>query len=180
MVTTWTGELNPGPASAAARSVATRTSEFAGSSSRPRLNVVMASRGEAMTSITAAPATSETTGRRITPSAQRSQKTSLPSSPVPHGRRTRKRSTRVPATARSAGRSVVEASTETETTTMAPIASERIPFTGIANRPASDTATVAPLKTTAVPELESARARASCSLAPSRNSRRKRLTMNSE
>ena len=92
----------------------------------------------------------------------------------------RKRSTRVPATASSAGSSVVEASTEMETTTIAPIASERIPFTGMAKRPASETATVAPLKTTAVPELASARASASRSLAPSRSSRRKRLTMNSE
>ncbi len=92
----------------------------------------------------------------------------------------RKRSIRAPAAASSAGSKVVEASTEMETTTMAPIASERMPFTGIAKRPASETATVAPLKTTAVPELASARASACCSSAPSRSSRRKRLTMNSE
>ena len=63
----------------------------------------------------------------------------------------------MPAAASSAGSSVVAASTEIETTTIAPSASERSALTWIAKSAASETATVAPLKTTAVPELASAR-----------------------
>ena len=85
-----------------------------------------------------------------------------------------------PAAARSAGRSVTDASTEMQTTTIAPTAIERSAFTSIANSPARETATVAPLKTTAVPELPSARASACSRGAPSCSSRRKRLTMKSE
>ena len=81
----------------------------------------------------------------------------------------RKRSTPGPS---SAGRRVTVASTAIETTTIAPIAIERTAFTSITNRPASDTATVVPLKTTAVPELASARRRASSDGAPAFSSRR--------
>jgi hypothetical protein len=87
---------------------------------------------------------------------------------------------RVPAEASRAGSNVTDASTEMQTTTIAPAAIERSAFTSIANSAASESATVAPLKTTAVPELFSARRSASGSSAPSWSSRRKRLTMNSE
>ena len=179
-VTTWTGELKPGPASAIARSVAARTSEPGGSSFRPRLNVCIASSGAASTSSTPAPAARNATGRRITAAAHVVQKALPLSSPVLHGRGSRSRSTRLPATARSAGSSVVAARTEMQTTTIAPIASERIPFTPIANSPASETATVAPLKTTALPEVESARESAASGDEPPCSSLRNRLTMKRE
>ena len=144
------------------------------------MNVVIQSSGAAIASITAVPPARATTGRRITALAQRSQSASLPSSVVRQGRRSRKRSMPGPAAASSAGRSVTEARTEIVTTTIAPTAIERSPLTSIANSAASDTATVAPLKTTAVPELASARASAPSRSAPSRSSRRKRLTTNNE
>ncbi len=175
-----TGEANPGPVRAWARSVAIRTSELRGSSSSPRLNVFMATSGEAIAISTPAPAASATTGWRMTASAQRVQNTSLPSSVVRHGSRTRSRSMRLPAPESSAVSKVVAASTEMQTTTIAPIAIDRRAETWMANSAASDTATVAPLNTTAVPELASARRSASCSEAPSRSSRRNRLTMKSE
>ena len=180
VVTMCTGELKPGPASAIARSVAARTSEPAGSSFRPRLNVCIASSGDASTSSSPAPPTRNATGRRITAAAHVVQKALPLSSPVLHGSGSRNRSIRVPAAARSAGRSVVAARTEMQTTMIAPIASERIPFTPIANSPASDTATVAPLKTTALPEVESARASAASVDEPACSSLRNRLTMNRE
>ena len=58
-----------------------------------------------------------------------------------------------PTAASSAGSSVIEASIEMQTTTIAPTAIERSALTSIAKSAASDTATAAPLKTTAVPEL---------------------------
>ena len=69
----------------------------------------------------------------------------------------RRRSTRVPTVASSAGRSVIDASIEMQTTTIAPTAIERSALTSIAKSAARDTATAAPLKTTAVPELVIAR-----------------------
>ena len=67
---------------------------------------------------------------------------------------------------------MIVARTATLTTTIAPIAIERTAFTSITKRPASDTATAAPLKTTALPELASARRRASSGGAPAFSSRR--------
>ena len=180
VVTTCTGELKPGPASAIARSVAARTSEPAGSSLRPRLNVCIASSGAASNSMNAVPPARNATGRRITVAAHVVQNAPPLSFPVLQGSGSRSRSTRGPTAASSAGRSVVAARTEMQTTTIAPMASERIPFTPIANSPASDTATVAPLKTTALPEVERARASAASVEEPSCSSFRNRLTMNSE
>jgi len=74
----------------------------------------------------------------------------------------------------------MDASTEMHTTTIAPTAIERNAFTSIAKSAASEIATVAPLNTTAVPELASARRSAASCVAPSCSSRRKRLTMNNE
>ena len=106
--TTWTGELKPGPASAAARSVATRTSAFAGSSFEPAVERRHPEQRRGEHEHRRGAAGERATGRRITRSAQRSQKASPPSSPVRQGSGRRNRSTRVPATASSAGSSVVD------------------------------------------------------------------------
>ena len=55
---------------------------------------------------------------------------------------------------------MIDASIEMQTTTIAPTAIERSALTSIAKSAASDTATAAPLKTTAVPELRIARSSA--------------------
>ncbi len=151
-----------------------------GSSSSPRLKVCIQKNGIASTSITPAPAARPATGWRITRRAQPCQNASLPLSVVRHGSGSRNRSTRVPTALSIAGRSVIEASTETQTTTIAPAAIERSAFTSIAKSAASETATVRPLKTTAVPELAIARASACVLSTPLCSSRRKRLTMKSE
>jgi hypothetical protein len=75
---------------------------------------------------------------------------------------------------------VTVARTEIVTTTIAPTAIERTAFTSMTKSPASETATAAPLKTTAVPELANARRSASSRVAPPFSSRRKRLTTKSE
>ena len=75
---------------------------------------------------------------------------------------------------------MIEASTERQTTTIAPSAMERRAFTSIVKRAASETATARPLKTTAVPELDSARESAAAVVLPWWSSLRKRLTMKSE
>ena len=75
---------------------------------------------------------------------------------------------------------MIEASTERQTTTIAPTAIERSAFTSIVKSAARETATVSPLKTTAVPELASARESAAAVVFPWCSSRRKRLTMKSE
>ena len=122
--------------------------------------------------MTAAPARRYGHGRRMTRAAQAVQNGPPLSTSVAQGSRTRSRSTRRPASASSAGSSVTAASTAMQTTRIAPTASDRIPFTSIANRPASETATVVPLKTTALPDVRSARRRASCGSAPSASSPR--------
>ena len=164
---TCTGAANPGPASAIARSVAARTSAFRGSSLSPRLNVVIARSGtragasrrcpRAGTATAAASRAPPTPSRRARPTRRPCSRAGA-----------RSRSTRAPASASSAGRSVSAASTETQTTTIAPTASERIPLTPIANSPASEAATVAPLNATAFPEVASARASAARGSVPSR------------
>ena len=179
-VRTCTGAPKPGPVSSCARSVATLTSAPCGNSSSPRLYVCIQKNGTASTSITAAPAAKPATGRRITRFAQPPQNASLPASVVRHGSGRRKRSTRVPAAERRAGSSVTEASTEMQTTTIAPTAMERSALTSIVKSAASETATVNPLKTTAVPELDIARPSAAAVDMPRCSSRRKRLTMKSE
>ncbi len=179
-VRTCTGAPKPGPVSCCARSVASRTSAFLGSSSSPRLYVCIQKNGTESTTITPAPAVKPVTGRRITRRAHPLQNASLPASVVRHGNGSRNRSTRGPTTESRAGSSVIEASTERQTTTIAPSAMERSAFTSIVKSAASETATASPLKTTAVPELDSARESAAAVVMPRCSSRRKRLTMKSE
>ena len=124
------------------------------------MKVCIQKNGIARTSITPAPAARPVTGRRMTRRAQPFQNASLPSSVVRHGSGIRSRSTRVPTAASSAGSRVIDASIEMQTTTIAPTAIERSALTSIAKSAASDTATAAPLKTTAVPELLIARSSA--------------------
>ncbi len=65
-------------------------------------------------------------------------------------------STRGPAQAISAGSSVIAPMIEIATTVIAPIASERIAVESSRNRPASQTITVTPEKTTVAPEVRMA------------------------
>ncbi len=58
------------------------------------------------------------------------------------------------------------ASTDTATTTIAPVAIERIVAVSIRNRPARATTTVAPLNATAIPDVRIAVRRASARDAP--------------
>jgi hypothetical protein len=72
----------------------------------------------------------------------------------------------------SAGRRVSAPSTETVTTTMAPVAMERSVAESTRNSPARETTTVAPEKATATPDVRSATARASSGDRPPASSSR--------
>ena len=76
-------------------------------------------------------------------------------------------STRGPAQLISAGSSVTAPTMAIATTTIAPIASERITVESIRNRPASETTTVMPEKTTVAPEVRIATRSASSRECPS-------------
>ena len=71
-----------------------------------------------------------------------------------------------------AGSSVTAASMETATTMIAPIAIERMVVESTSQRPASDTITVIPEKSTARPEVRRETRRASTGSAPARISSR--------
>ena len=179
-VTMCAGPLAPGPTARATRSVAMCVGELAGSSVSPRVKTLIDRTGEARMSMIAVPTTSEMTGRRSTPFVQLRQKSPPASPPVVHGVGIRSRSMLCPTTFRKAGSSVSEAVTATATTRIAPTAIDRIAFKSSRKRPASDTITVAPLNSTALPDVLSAMPSASSLSAPRWSSVRKRLTMKSE
>ena len=84
-----------------------------------------------------------------------------------------------PAKPRSAGSSVIDASTVKSTATMALTAIPRTSGMPMTNRPSMEMHTVTPANTTARPDVVSASAHASSLSAPSCRHERKRVRMNS-
>ena len=137
----------------------------------------------------------QSAGRRISASVQRFQKS--PRGPAPPsvagGRRatlrarapvaltTRpRRSRRSPSTAIRAGSSVTAPRTAIATTTIAPIAIERITVESSRKSPASEMTTVVPEKTTVAPDVRIATSSAASRPAPRASSSRYRDSRNSE
>ena len=135
--------------------------------------------GEAITSSTAVAARNELSGRRITAPVVRCQKPPPDGLPVPKNG-IRQRSTFGPSRWSSAGRRVAAASTATATTIIAAAAIDWTARTGMINTVPSDTSTVSPEKTTAVPDVRMARTTASSRATPAASSSRKRASTNSE
>ena len=109
-------------------------------------------------------------GRRVTRSVHELQK-DWDGVPTRDRRRPGSQARR-PSSRSSGSRSVVEASTDTATTRIAPSASERSAELSIVQIAASDAITVAPENMTARPEVASARARAVSGSRPARISSR--------
>ena len=113
--------------------------------------------------------TTASTGRRMTAAVQPFQNAEPPGSGA---RRRAKRpglATRLPS---SSGSSVAAPSIATATTSIAPSAIERIAWLSTIHRPASDTITVRPEKSTASPEVAIATERASSCDRPAATSSR--------
>ena len=116
------------------------------------------SAGIARTSRIAAARAADSHGRRITRAVQRAQKSPFPrrtSAPVTLMTRPRS-SARRPISAISAGSSVTAPSTAIATTTIAPMASDRMTVELSRNSPAIEIRTVTPEKTTVAPEVRMA------------------------
>ncbi len=130
------------------------------------------SAGIASTSRIVAAPIADSAGRRITSSVQRAQNCGSPAglrrrSSAPVALTTRPGSSaRRPSSAISAGSSVTAPSTAIATTTIAPMASDRITVEFRRNSPASDTSTVMPEKTTVAPEVRIATSSASARSVP--------------
>ena len=181
VTSTRTGPSAPGPSASAAAFTPPRISCVGSNCRCMLLPSTIENAGAARASNSAAAASADTHGRRITRPVQRDQNRDW----VASGRRDQCRyddrfAAARPNAASTAGVNVVEVSTAMATARMAPVAIDCSTGVLIRYRPVTEAITVIPDSTTARPEVAIAASAASAGSRPARSSSRNRMRMNRE